>query len=717
MAFWGTEVKPGKPFTHNPDSARERLHISQATLGNYGNASAKKKSVVQCNIGNKSPVFLCSLFPEQSESCQLNLEFDESVDVVFSVIGPRSVHLTGYYLRSSAHCSHHDDDHSESYGEDIADTETERSAGDEDEDEDEYEDSFIDDDDPLLVTPSPVSSDGEAAEALRKNKPKNKKASYRRLRKKYQIQSDEENTSQQHDFANGGTSVEVLDSESEDKLTISSLCKSAARNAKPKAEENAKNETSQIVNKEAENGGNGSINAEENADTIVGSQVMRQPDQHDSIQHSAEVDFDNGSKPNKKKKKQSEKEKVLEVGLEDGAVLKWAKPKQNERKVDQSSQAIDVKNEEDPRNGTYIQPDQPESLLASTEVGFERNAKSRKKKKTHSKEEKELKTEIEDDSVIKLDEVKQSETEVNQWSQDIYAKNEEDQRTAHYKQPNQPDYLLRSTEVGLESSGKPKKKKKMQPKEEKELKAGIGDASVLKQDQAKQSETKHDQSSQDLYAKIEGDQRNANYKQPDQHESPLNSSEVGLDSSAKPKKKKKQSKEEKEAKAGIGDNSVLELESKADQSSQDIPVKNEEEQKTGNDKNIVLSMPLDSQMLSTQLGLENYSKLKRKRKRSAEDKTIEADGGINANDIKKDKVNQDEFKSDGLEGDGTLQDEQNRSNLEQSVNDNHSRKRKKKKKKISQTQENGEALDMEESKDKSHIGIEDNNTQTEKPFT
>lgn len=68
---------------------------SQATLGN---GTATKKSVVQCNVGNKSPVFLCSLFPEKSESCQLNLEFEEADEVVFSVIGPRSVHLTGYFM-------------------------------------------------------------------------------------------------------------------------------------------------------------------------------------------------------------------------------------------------------------------------------------------------------------------------------------------------------------------------------------------------------------------------------------------------------------------------------------------------------------------------------------------------------------------------------------------------------------------------------------------
>ena len=63
-----------------------------------GLGKATAKSVLQCNVGNKSPVFLCSLYPEKTESLQLNLEFEEVDEVIFSVIGPRSIHLSGYYL-------------------------------------------------------------------------------------------------------------------------------------------------------------------------------------------------------------------------------------------------------------------------------------------------------------------------------------------------------------------------------------------------------------------------------------------------------------------------------------------------------------------------------------------------------------------------------------------------------------------------------------------
>ena len=88
--------------------------------------------------------------------------------------------------------------------------------------------------------------------------------------------------------------------------------------------------------------------------------LYRQLDQHESNLHSVEVveeGMENGSKPNKKKKKQSKKGKELKDKSEDdffsGSILKWDQAKQNETKVDQPSQDIDVKNEEDQRAGSY----------------------------------------------------------------------------------------------------------------------------------------------------------------------------------------------------------------------------------------------------------------------------------------------------------------------------------------------------------------------------
>ncbi|PPS03387.1 hypothetical protein GOBAR_AA17276 [Gossypium barbadense] len=99
----------------------------------------------------------------------------------------------------------------ESYGEDIAETKTERSDKSE---ESEYGGSFIDDDGPEFVSSSQEFS-GEG-----------------RRKKKYQIsESENEGSSQQMDFTSGvAATMEVLDSELEVTLPISSL--SASKSGK-----------------------------------------------------------------------------------------------------------------------------------------------------------------------------------------------------------------------------------------------------------------------------------------------------------------------------------------------------------------------------------------------------------------------------------------------------------------------------------------------------
>ncbi|KAG5626903.1 hypothetical protein H5410_012121 [Solanum commersonii] len=186
MAFWGIEVKSGKPVTHSSNNERGRLRISQATLG-IGNAETK--SLVQCNVGNKSPVFLCALLPNKTESCHLDLEFEEAEDVVFSILGPRTVYLTGYYVGNSRRANVNSD--TESYGEDIADTETGESCH--DSDDDKYDDSFINDAEPEISPPSPASSSGvqEDDENVSDNKLNNNNGSHKRLRKKYQVSESE----------------------------------------------------------------------------------------------------------------------------------------------------------------------------------------------------------------------------------------------------------------------------------------------------------------------------------------------------------------------------------------------------------------------------------------------------------------------------------------------------------------------------------------------
>ncbi|XP_020240129.1 peptidyl-prolyl cis-trans isomerase FKBP43 [Cajanus cajan] len=259
MAFWGVEVKPGKPFNHKYDDSKGRLHISMATLG-WGTATAK--STLQCNVGNRRPVYLCSLYPGNTESLQLNLELEEVDQVVFSVIGPRSIHLCGYYLATARNTNLIDD--SESYGEDIADTETERSDN---SDEDEYEDSFIDDDGfPEVFPPSPISNE---------EKPKARKGSLRRLRKKYQsVESDDDDCYEQ-----------TMEIENEDNIPISSLFKNTAPGRALDQEIDASDDrgAGNASNNNGDDGGNSIVEANLKSDhVLVDSQTHREdePSKH-----------------------------------------------------------------------------------------------------------------------------------------------------------------------------------------------------------------------------------------------------------------------------------------------------------------------------------------------------------------------------------------------------------------------------------------------------
>jgi len=107
MAFWGVEVKPGKPYTHTYQADHGRLRVCQATLSN---CDASGRTVLQCNVGNKIPIKLCSLNPKLAEMCHLEIELEEVDDVVFSVIGQSSIHLSGYYVRASSRSNAGDDE-------------------------------------------------------------------------------------------------------------------------------------------------------------------------------------------------------------------------------------------------------------------------------------------------------------------------------------------------------------------------------------------------------------------------------------------------------------------------------------------------------------------------------------------------------------------------------------------------------------------------------
>ncbi|XWS10428.1 hypothetical protein CRYUN_Cryun39dG0076800 [Craigia yunnanensis] len=396
MAFWGTEVKPGKPFTHAPLNGR--LHLSQATLGM---GLARKKSIVQCNVGNKRPVFVCCLFPEKAECCQLNLEFEESDEVVFSVIGPLAVHLTGYYLPTSS-VNHHNDE-SESYGVDIAETETERSENSE---ESEYDGSFInDDEDPQIFPSSPESSAGSGSneEMLDLKKSKDGKGRRRRLRKKYRLsESENDDSSQPKDFTKAVAAVEVLDSEIEDTLPISSLCrgKHASNGGKADVEEKARKETTNLNDNETE----------DNATMLEGinAAIDVQPKWNEEKQKHV-LGVDNALMP-KKKREELSKEEIFPES--DHGMIGELVLKQNDQNQKLAS------NEECKYN---------DLLLASSQVGLEDGAKLKRKRKGHV-EEKTLKG-----NVAKEDEGQKSGSNLDSVTEDVDVEDKETQKLVNDK--------------------------------------------------------------------------------------------------------------------------------------------------------------------------------------------------------------------------------------------------------------------------------------------
>nr|XP_011469128.1 PREDICTED: peptidyl-prolyl cis-trans isomerase FKBP43 isoform X2 [Fragaria vesca subsp. vesca] len=356
MAFWGIEVKPGKPFTHKPGDSNGRLHISMATLGL---GAATKRSILQCNVGNKSPVYLCCLNPEKNECLQLHLEFDEADEVMFSVLGPRSVHLAGYYL--GGHRPYNPDE-SESFGEDIADSETQRSVNSEDE---EYDDSFIDDGDPEVFPSTPLSDatdsdSGSEEEFLAKKKPQKGKARHRRLRKTYLISdSDRE-----------------CENENDDNRPSSSLFKtklSTNENATQEREEKIDKGTVDTSNEKAvDDFATESIRHAD--DVLVDGQMKRQLDV--PVDPSSKVDLENGGKPKRKRKEPLQEEKKLEADV---------------LKKEDGPQKIEEKAENRSHNGQLTavnhRAEMPDNLsLPSTEVGPGNSDKPKKKRKKRVEE-------------------------------------------------------------------------------------------------------------------------------------------------------------------------------------------------------------------------------------------------------------------------------------------------------------------------------------------
>ncbi|KAK9983149.1 hypothetical protein SO802_032674 [Lithocarpus litseifolius] len=306
MGFWGIEVKPGKPYPYHSDNVEGKLHVTQATLG-LGSSSAER-CILQCHVGHKSPIFLCSLLPDKNETCPLSLEFQSDDLVAFSVIGPRSIHLSGYFVANEGDGVLDDYDF-DSFGEDIADTTSDKSSEFDSEDRYEDEDDFIDDSDLDMYNPSHVPNSGVVIEEIVDDeKPINGNGQQKRKKKNRPSESEDHRESQQQIVVKSHSSP-VLESEDEDGFPVSTENKSNLNIQKPEAEaEQIEKKASEKTKKKKKT---------KDGDQATGlKRKVESVDQDDHPERDLGVDLDNvtGKNSSEEKKKKKKKKSTTQEG-------------------------------------------------------------------------------------------------------------------------------------------------------------------------------------------------------------------------------------------------------------------------------------------------------------------------------------------------------------------------------------------------------------------
>ncbi|KZV46739.1 hypothetical protein F511_09966 [Dorcoceras hygrometricum] len=190
----------------------------QATLGT---GSSAKRSIVQCKVGDKNPIYLCSLLPEKMETCALNLEFKEDDEVTFSVNGPHSVHLSGFFYIGDED----QDDIRNGYGSDLYEENIVESDYEDEDDSigydffDDKEDNDLIDDDLGMFPPSPIPNSGVKIEEILDDKEITNETCLSNQGRKKKIQADipiSNGNSNHQIVAKAESVVPVLESEDED---------------------------------------------------------------------------------------------------------------------------------------------------------------------------------------------------------------------------------------------------------------------------------------------------------------------------------------------------------------------------------------------------------------------------------------------------------------------------------------------------------------------
>ncbi|KAG6418150.1 hypothetical protein SASPL_120349 [Salvia splendens] len=273
MAFWGIEVKPGEPYILS-DEERGRLHVTQATLGS---GASTKKSILQCEVGDKKPIYLCSLLPDRLETCPLNLEFEEDEKVTFSIIGPQSVHLCGFFYGDES--DDEDESDEDGYGCNLYEGDA-MGIGCEDEvgfDYDSENEDYSEDDLCCEYPQSPVRNSGGAPYTT-----------------EFSILFDLKSSPYGQTVPKAGTSVSVLESEDEDGFPVHACDKKSEANLEKTAHESSPKKSQNKIEK---------ADANLKRKSGAGDQDEQPASEIEPHSSSAQPDTTQTKKQNKNKKK------------------------------------------------------------------------------------------------------------------------------------------------------------------------------------------------------------------------------------------------------------------------------------------------------------------------------------------------------------------------------------------------------------------------------
>ncbi|KAJ8446490.1 hypothetical protein Cgig2_027452 [Carnegiea gigantea] len=95
-------VRTDEPFSVVLDGGpHRRLHVSQAALGGSRGRKterSQRRNRLYCKVGENPRILLCALRFNGTEMCSLYHEFTAPDNVVFSVVGVRDIHISGYYF-------------------------------------------------------------------------------------------------------------------------------------------------------------------------------------------------------------------------------------------------------------------------------------------------------------------------------------------------------------------------------------------------------------------------------------------------------------------------------------------------------------------------------------------------------------------------------------------------------------------------------------------